>query len=349
MNIALVTDTHFGARGDSKAFDDYFRKFYEDVFFPTLKERGIKVVFHLGDCFDRRKYVNFDSLRSCREYFFDKAYNEGIDIYMIVGNHDTYYKNTNDVNSPELLLKDYDNIHCFSEPTELTGSFDADILMLPWICTDNYEQSMKAIKNSKSKICFAHLELAGFQMWKGQEAHDGFDPALFKNFDLVCTGHFHHKHSRGNITYLGNPYQMFWNDYADPRGFHILDTETLDLEFIENPYIMFEKIYYDDTKEMGSPDQYKDRHLKVVVVNKNNTNDYEMYMEKLFKANPAEVKIVEDFSEFEADNVVGEITDVSDTITLLSQYVDALDTDVDKERLKNVMKTIYLEAQDYEA
>lgn len=347
MKIALVTDTHFGARGDSKVFDDYFRKFYDNVFFPTLKEKKIDTIIHLGDCFDRRKYVNFDSLKSCREYFFDKARDAGITIHMIVGNHDTYYKNTNDVNSPDLLLSEYKNVHCYKEIEEL--EFDGlKILMLPWICTDNYNQSIQAIKETEARVCFAHLELAGFQMWKGQEAHDGFDPALFKQFDLVCSGHFHHRHGKDNIYYLGNPYQMFWNDYGDERGFHIFHTNSLECEFIANPYTMFEKVYYDDTKDMVNPSDFKDKHLKVVVVNKNDTNEYEKYMEKLFKANPAEVKIIEDLSEFETDLLDDESVDLSDTLTLLSQYVDALEADVDKDRLKTLMKTLYVEAQDRE-
>lgn len=344
MKIALITDTHFGGRNDSKAFDDFFKKFYEEVFFPELKKRNITTICHLGDCFDRRKYINFDSLKNCKEYFFDKAWDENIDIYMIVGNHDTYYKNTNDVNSPDLLLKEYNNIHCFKEPTD--DVLD-NILFLPWICTDNYEQSMKAIKETDAKVCFGHLELEGFQMWKGQENKEGFDPKHFTHFDLVCSGHFHHRHSKGNITYLGNPYEMFWNDYDDQRGFHIFDTETLELEFIKNPFRMFEKVYYDDSQTFPSVDNLKDKMVKLIVVNKTDHTAYDNFLDKLYKINPIEVKIVEDFSEFESDVLDDENVDVTDTLTLVSQYVDALETEVDKERLKTLMKTLYVEAQDY--
>ena len=60
MKIALVTDLHFGARGDSVPFDNFFKKFYDDTFFPYLVEHGIKTIFDLGDTFDRRKYINFN-------------------------------------------------------------------------------------------------------------------------------------------------------------------------------------------------------------------------------------------------------------------------------------------------
>jgi DNA repair exonuclease SbcCD nuclease subunit len=347
MQIALLTDTHYGARGDSQAFDNFFRKFYDEVFFPELKRRDVKNIFHLGDCFDRRKYINFDSLRSCREYFFDKTIEENICVDMIVGNHDTYYKNTNNVNSPELLLNDYFNVAVYKKPDTITIG-GRDILVLPWICTDNYEESVKHIKETKAKVCFGHLELEGFQMWKGQENKEGFDPKHFANFDLVCSGHFHHRHTKGNITYLGNPYEMFWNDYDDERGFHIFDTETLDLEFIPNPNKMFLKLYYNDEKELPAVDNYEGKIVKFIVVNKTDSYKYDQYLDNLYKVNPIEVKIVEDFSEFESDLLDDEDVDISDTLTLLSQYVDALETEVDKERLKGLMKTLYVESQDYE-
>jgi DNA repair exonuclease SbcCD nuclease subunit len=347
MKIVLLTDTHYGARGDSVAFDLYFKQFYDNVFFPTIEERKITHIIHLGDCFDRRKYINFSSLQSCKEYFFDKARDLKIKIDMIVGNHDTFYKNTNEVNSPDLLLKEYNNITTYGSPT--TISVDGrEILMLPWICTDNYQESMKAIENTGANVCFGHLELEGYQMFKGQENHEGFDPKLFKHFDLVCSGHFHHRQAKGNITYLGNPYQMFWNDYDDPRGFHIFDTDTLELEFIENPYTIFEKVYYDETKPALNPDNYANKLVKLVVVEKIDQYKYDAFVDKLYKANPLEVKIIEDMSEFEADALNDEDVDLSDTQTLLSQYVDALETDVDKVRLKTIMKTLYIEAQDYD-
>ena len=344
--VCLVTDTHYGARGDNVAFDLYFKQFYDNVFFPTIKERKITRIIHLGDCFDRRKYINFNSLQSCKEYFFNKVNELKISIDMLVGNHDTFYKNTNDVNSPDLLLKEYKNITTHSSPTtiDIEGRL---ILMLPWICSGNYEESMEAIDASPADVCFGHLELEGYQMFKGQENHEGFDPKLFKKFDLVCSGHFHHRQTKGNITYLGNPYQMFWNDYDDPRGFHIFDTETLKLEFIENPYTIFEKIYYDDTKPIPTPDEYANKLIKLIVVEKTDQSKYDTFVDKLYKANPLEVKIIEDMSEFEADILDDDDIDLSDTQTLLSQYVDALETDVDKVRLKTLMKTLYIEAQDY--
>lgn len=352
MKIALVTDTHFGARSDSQAFDNYFKKFYDEVFFPTLEKRKISQIIHLGDCFDRRKYINFNSLSNCKKYFFDKAEELGIDMDMIIGNHDTFYKNTNDVNSPGLLLGEYPNLRTYDK-AEIVNYDGTDILLMPWICADNYEHSVKLIESKVAKVCFGHLELSGFIMFKGQDAqieHGGMDSSLFKDYKLVCSGHFHHKHGKGNIHYIGNPYQMFWNDFEDERGFHIFDTKTLKLEFVKNPNTIFEKYYYDDEKNDPSQfdvTQYESKVIKLIVINKKDFLKFDKFVESIYKQNPIELKIIEDFSEFEAE-AIDENIDLEDTMTLLSNYVDSVDTDADKSKLKGILKNLYVEAQHYE-
>jgi DNA repair exonuclease SbcCD nuclease subunit len=267
---------------------------------------------------------------------------------MIVGNHDTFFKNTNDVNSPRLLLKDYE-FNVIDSPSELVFDDGSKIFMMPWICTDNYNQSMEAIKTTDAQVLFGHFEIAGFQMYKGHENDEGFDPKIFEKFDTVCSGHFHHRSSNGNINYLGNPYELTWADFEDPRGFHIFNTSERSLDFIQNPFSIFSKIYYDDTKDIGyTTEDFENKHLKLIVVNKTDYYAFDKFVEKIYKANPLELKIIEDLSEFEADAMGDQEVDLEDTVTLLSQYVDSLDTEADKARIKTLMKTLYVEAQNYE-
>ena len=348
--IALVTDTHFGARSDSIPFDNFFRRFYDETFFPEIDKRGIRHIVHLGDCFDRRKYINFNTLSSCRNYFFDEIKKRNIELHMIVGNHDTFFKNTNDVNSPRLLLKDYE-FNVIDTPTEIEFDDGSKIFMMPWICTDNYNQSMEAIKTTDAQVLFGHLEIAGFQMYKGHENDEGFDPKIFEKFDTVCSGHYHHRSSNGNINYLGNPYELTWADFEDPRGFHIFDTSERSLNFIQNPFTIFSKVYYDDEKvEPSTVDvsQYANQHIKLIVVNKKDYYKFDQFIERLYKVNPLELKIIEDLSEFEADAMGDQEVDLEDTVTLLSHYVDSLETEADKDRIKMLMKMLYVEAQNYE-
>ena len=238
MKIAIITDTHFGARNDNHNFNDYFYKFYENVFFPTLKERGITTCVHMGDVVDRRKYISYRIAHDFRKRFIGKFQELGIDFHIVIGNHDTYYKNTNKVNSMEELVGT-DRFKIYVEP-EVVEFDDVPILLVPWINDNNYDESMKALAKSKADILMGHLEVNGFMMNVDTVVStDGWDKKLFKRFDVVFSGHFHHKSDDGQIFYLGAPYEIYWNDFNDPRGFHIFDTATRELERIVNPYTIF--------------------------------------------------------------------------------------------------------------
>lgn len=349
MKVAIITDQHFGARNDSVAFLDFFQKFYDNVFFPTLADNDIHDVLVLGDTFDRRKYVNFYALRRAKEMFFDKLAASNINVHMLAGNHDTYFKNTNNVNSPDLLLKEYDNINVIDTPTTITVD-GTDICMMPWICPENYDASMLEMKNTRADICMGHFEIAGFSMYKGMESHDGLDTSLFDKFDLVFSGHYHHRSSNGNIHYLGNPYELTWSDHNDPRGFHLFDLETRELEFIDNPYRMFERIEYDD-KDTDPVNldllEIKDMYVKLVVVNKTDYYKFDKFIQKLYNKGCHEIKIIEDMSEFN-DGEIGEEINLEDTMSVLSHYIDSIETDVDKEQVKSFMRSLYTEAVNIE-
>ena len=349
MKIALVTDTHFGARNDNQNVNDYFYKFYDNIFFPELEKRGITTCVHLGDVVDRRKFISFKIANDFRQRFINRFAELGIDLHIIIGNHDTYYKNTNEVNSMEELVgKDRCNIYTGPEVVEFDG---VPIQFIPWINANNYDESMTALSHSPAQIAMGHLEVNGFEMHKGHFADGSYDKELFRRFDIVMSGHFHHKSDDGQIYYLGTPYEIYWNDYEDPRGFHIFDTETRELERIVNPYRIFEKVYYDDTTTDYTDydmSKLKDMYVKVIVVNKKDLYQFDKFVDKLLQADAHEVKIIEDFSELDAENVSDDIVEnTEDTMTLLEKYIDELDVTMDKDRLKNTMSTLYSEAKDF--
>lgn len=345
MKIAIITDTHWGARNDSLQLIEYYKKFYSNVFIPKLIEEKIDTVVMLGDTFDRRKYTNHVTLYHAKKIFFGPLQELGIKITMLVGNHDTAYKNTNEINSPELFLKEYSNIEIIVNP--LTMQFgNSSVCMIPWICPENYVDSMNEINNTEAKILMGHLEVSGFAMYRGVESHDGMSQDIFSKFDKVFTGHYHHKSSKGNIHYLGNPYELTWQDYQDPRGFHLFDLETQQLEFVQNPYTMFERIEYDDSKV--DPDKIDasvvaDKYVKIVVTSKTNLYKFDQFINRVYNSNPIEVRILEDFSEFTA-GAVDDTIDLEDTSSVVTNYVDSLSTDVDKEKIKSFMKTLMTEA-----
>jgi DNA repair exonuclease SbcCD nuclease subunit len=359
MKIAVITDQHFGARNDSPHFLDYYEKFYKDTFFPTLDSNGINTVLILGDTFDRRKYVNFFTLKRTKEMFFDKLQQLNIKVLMLAGNHDTYFKNTNEVNSVRLLLQEYNNITVIDEPdTYYLGDGDLKppmVCMMPWICPENYEQSMEVLKNTKADICMGHFEIAGFAMHRGMPSQEGLSRDLFKRFSVVFSGHYHHRSVQDNIRYLGNPYELTWQDYNDPRGFHLFDLSDRSLEFVENPNVMFHRITYDDKETTISEmlakdlDKYTGTYVKVVVVNKINPHLFDRFMDKLYKVNPIDITIAEDFADLTEGVDDDMINEAEDTITIINKFVDGIKEEhIDNDKLKTVLKELYVEALNQE-
>ena len=246
MKVVIITDQHFGMRKGSQDFHEYMGKFYEEVFFPFLDKNKIDTVLDLGDTFDNRKAIDFWSLDWAKKNYYDLLSDRGIQIYTVVGNHTAYYKNTLGINAINLLLQEYENVRLIEKP-ETINIGGLDICFIPWICLENETETYDVIANSKANICMGHLELSGFEAHQGYYMDHGMNREVFSKFKKVFTGHFHHRSHSENIYYLGNPYQMYWNDYGDVRGFHLFDTKTTKLKFIKNPYNMFAKIYYDDT------------------------------------------------------------------------------------------------------
>ena len=235
MNIVIITDQHFGARKGATYIHNYFKKFYDDIFFPYLEKNKIDTVVDMGDTFDNRRNIDLASLEWSKKVYYDRLQAMGVKVHTIVGNHTAYYKDTNEINSVDLLLKEYDNVEVYSEPTEITID-GLGILMLPWINEENRSQTMEMIQKSTSKVVMGHLELNGFVATRGHTMEHGMDIKVFNKFEKVFSGHFHTRSNNGKIYYLGNPYEMFWNDVNDPRGFNLFDTQTLKHSPVNNPY-----------------------------------------------------------------------------------------------------------------
>jgi len=346
MKVAIITDTHYGARKGSKYLHDFFKKFYDDVFFPTLEKENIKAIIHMGDAFDNRRSIDIQSLEWAKTNVFDRIASLGIQLHMIVGNHDTYFKSTNSVNSVGLLLKEYDNINVYSEATEVKLD-KLKVLFLPWINSENEEKTRKLIQKSTSKCAMGHLELNGFRAHRGHVMEDGMASELFEKFKLVFSGHYHTRSDNGKIFYLGNPYEMYWNDVNDTRGFHIFDTETLEHTPVNNPYKLFYNIYYEDTNyRLFDTREYQDKIVKVIVRKKTEPKDFEKFIDKLYSAGIQELKIVENFDIHENEEF--EVDETENTITILNRYIDEAEFEGDKTIIKSILQKIYSEACEVE-
>jgi DNA repair exonuclease SbcCD nuclease subunit len=350
MKIGIITDQHFGARKGSKLFHDYFLKFYNETFFPTLLAEGITTIIDMGDTFDNRRSIDFWSLKWAKENYYDRLRDMGITVYTVVGNHTAYYKNNNSINTIDLLLREYDNIIPITDYAEhLIGG--TKFAFISWINKENEQQTLNLINKSTAKIAVGHLELNGFAAYRGFMQDRGYEAEYLRKFDRVFTGHYHTRSNDGQVFYLGNPYELYWNDVNDPRGFHLFDTETYDLEQIDNPNHMFYNIYYEDTPhQMLNASEYAGKIVKVIVRKKTKPKDFEKFIDKLYTVGVEELKVIENF-DYNQGWLHGEDLDISEeenTMSILNRCIEDTETDIDKSRIKTLFGSLYSKACEVE-
>lgn len=339
---AFITDTHAGVRNDSPLFMEIQARFYREVFWPTLAEEGVTRIMHLGDYFDKRRMINFASLKSNYESFLIPS--REYDCHLVVGNHDTFYRNTNDLNSPGLLIQEPNwNIYHANRLVELDG---VKVAMVPWITPENKAPTLKWLRETDCDIVLGHFEFAGFEMRKGQVSDHGLEYDAVETCPQVYSGHFHTPSERGNIKYLGSPFYLTWGDYGDLRGFHLFDTETLETTFHKNPHEVFVKIYYDGSQKASDYDTH-DKYVKMVVTS-DNVAETEAFIAEIRAQEPYELQVIDDGI---ADDISKANVDVGDaaihTKSIIQEYVD--DTDLDgeiKTTVNKMLTEVYHEAME---
>jgi hypothetical protein len=351
MKAALICDTHFGAKNDDQNFASYINDFYKNTFFPYLKKHNISHIIHLGDIMDRRKYVSYLTAQQFRKNFIEPVLENNLILDLIIGNHDTYFKHTNSLNSMRELVsgKEYKNITIIESPT-CYQRYKNKVMYIPWINEENSKETFDMIKELKPSLIFGHLEIAGFGMYKGVENKDGLSSTVFDGVGMVFTGHYHHKSTKGNINYLGAPYQITWSDYDDARGFHVFDFDTYHLEYVENKNNLFEKIFYNDTKldasEVNKMDfsNLKGKHVKVIVSEKNNPYLFDLVIEKIEKSGIAEMQVVDDHKHLDIIENEDVVDETSDTLSIINDYVSNRKELPDPDRVKKLITELYNEA-----
>jgi len=329
-------------KGSIKKIDNFKNVYSNDL----IKKNKINIVIDMGDTFDNRRSIDLWSLEWAKENYYDRLEEMGITVHTIVGNHTAYYKDTNSINSVDLLLKQYKNVEIYSECTEVMID-KLQVLFIPWINAENLESSVNAIKGSNSVCAMGHLELNGFRAHRGHVMEEGMAIDEFEKFDKVFSGHYHTRSDNGKIFYLGNPYEMFWNDVNDPRGFTIFDTETLEFEHVDNPYKLFYNIYYEDTPyQMFDTSEYVGKIVKVIVRKKTEPKKFEKFIDKLYSCGIQDLKIVENFSIQESEEF--EVEESENTISILNRYIDEAEFNCDKAIIKGILQKVYSQACEVE-
>jgi hypothetical protein len=285
-----------------------------------------------------------------------RLWDEKIDTHVIIGNHDIYYRNTNKVNAIKELCTSADGVNepWIYEEAKVVDFDGTKLLMMPWINPENEAASIEMLKTAEADVCMGHFDLNGFSMNDAMKQTHGHDKSIVSRFERTYSGHFHHKNDDGQVFYLGNQYEITWSDYKNQKGFHVFDTETRDVEFVPNPFTMFIKLHYDDVLtnyDKIDITEYNQKYVKLVVVNKKDNEMFDRLLERLYNdISVHELKILEDYSDLSATNVSDDVAEGSeDTMELVSNYVDQLKVELDKDRLKVMIKEMYIEAQDTDA
>ncbi len=349
MKIAFICDTHFGCRNDSPFFLENALSFFEKQFIPYLIKNNIKNVIHLGDFFDRRKYINFNTLSQVRKNVIEIFENLGITIHITIGNHDTYYKNTNSLNSlKEILGEKYNHIKIYENPTTLI--FDNFCFgLIPWVTKENEEDVLNYVKTCPCRMIGGHFEIVGFQVIPGVKHQGGFNISVFSRFDRVLSGHFHIKQSEGNIYYLGTQYQMNFSDVHSTKGFHVYDIQTDEMEFIENTNNIFHIFVYDDSSsdeikriaKFINETTLKGGFVRITVRNKSKQNIFDKFIDALWDKGVQDISVIEDPLE---KSTTVEFDEGEDTMSIIAREIDAIERDLDKVRLKTLIKDLYMES-----
>jgi DNA repair exonuclease SbcCD nuclease subunit len=340
LKVVICNDTHWGCRNSHSVIEGHIIKFHLHLV-RYIKENKIDELWILGDLFDKRKEVNFKTLDSCKKNFLDHLKTMDVPVKVIPGNHDTYFRNSNEITSTSLLLAgdDYPNVTVFNEPTEYAG-----VLFLPWINSNNFQESMVAIDSSKCMTCAAHLDITGFVMHTGVCSTDGFDRSVFERFSKVLTGHFHSKSDDGHIFYLGSQYDMTWADYGEKKYFHVFDTETTELTPVEYKEKLYVKLTYDDSKmttadlEKEDWSRLKDKFVKVIVKTKKKPSLFDLFLDSIQSAGPYEVALLDDtvlnLSKSQENDIL-----IEDTLTVIKKSVESIQSDTFDHNKLNIMMT----------
>lgn len=348
MKIAILGDTHFGGNKSHPVFADNMSSFLGKQFFPYLRSRGINKIIHLGDLVDSRRGISFQTMNRITTDFVNPIIDNHIDCYILAGNHDAPYKNSLEHNAVREILRSYQsNFNVIDYPIVLSlfgkANYDKSFIMIPWICDDNKESIHDLLNETRLRVVFGHLELNGYAMNAGKMCEDGTEDTKFQAFDLVVSGHFHERSRKRVVQYLGAPCEYRWSDAGCKRGFGVLDTETLQIEYLDNPNPMFVTLVYDDHPSDGWGSNICNKMVRVVVKKKTDMSSFDRAMTAIEDAGPLSLKIIEDQIDPTIDDIDIDESYGETPTKIFGDYLGSMQnsTGLDKKKVEGILVNAY--------
>lgn len=341
--ILILGDTHFGVANSSSFFLTQQRRFFTRLF-DYMRKQDIKHLLQLGDVYDNRKMIDIRTLKESMEWFVTPLQNSDIDVTLLVGNHDTIYKNTLEPNSVRELLN-WTRFHIIDRPTETTIA-NASFLLVPWICKDNEQECNEALTTSRADYCAGHFHISGMQVIPGTLATTGLQRGVFDRFRHTFSGHFHCHSTSDKITYVGTPYQLTWNDYSMSKGVVVLDTDANEWELVTG---LAEDVFIKVTHWQPDidPTRYQGKILKCYIDDTIDRYEFDKWITEV-TALSYRVSVIEHAAVQSVAAIDNELA-VKDTLQILNDYIDevyASETPEKQAAIKTLTHGIYREACD---
>lgn len=229
--IFLISDIHFGIRNSNQEWADIQEDYFYNWFIPLIEKEKTETsaVFMLGDIFENRTSLNIKTLDTSIKII--KEISSQVPVHIIVGNHDSYNKSQNDINSLK-IFNFLDNVFVYEEPKMLKLENEKSIYLMPWRST--YEIEKETIENINSDYLFCHTSYSGSYSNRVSKSPDGNSVEVFNKFKRVYSGHIHFRQEKDNIILIGSPYSMTKNDIDNQKGIYILNLNKDTHVFIEN-------------------------------------------------------------------------------------------------------------------
>ena len=325
MKSILFTDLHLGVHNNSEIWLEKSILLAKTMADYGLKN-SIKRIYCLGDFFNDRRSLNTKTIDTALE-FLDIL--KDFEVYLIIGNHDTYFKNSSDVHS----LRMFNTIEHVTVVNERLNV--EDITLVSW--------GTESTNQKDNKILMGHFEINGAKMNNSMVTeHSDLNPKDFSNYDLVLSGHFHTPSKTNNINYIGSCMPFTFNDTESSRGFYEFNSSTLDLKFIEFKDAPKYVIQYSD--KPIDKDRITGNIVKLVYVSEISSEESDKLIADIQANNPlilnTEFKNVSSLGE---DIFRDEIeVELKDNMQIFNQYIDniKLPEHIQIDKLKSLLNTI---------
>lgn len=328
----FFTDLHVGLRHNSKEHNDDCVEFIQWLI-DEGRKRDCDTCFFLGDFHHHRSNINILSLNYSMKILrmLNSAFKK---VYMIVGNHDLFYREKRDIHSM-VVGSEFENIVLVDKPM-----IKGDVALIPWLVEDEW----RTVSNIKSKYIFGHLELPGFKMNAMIEMpdHGTLNSTHFEHQDHVFSGHFHKRQTKGKITYIGNPFGHNYSDVWDfDRGsvFMEWDKEPEFLNYDAGPRFVSINL----TALLENPDIYlKPKTYLQVTLDADITYEEATFLRETFLSQYSvrEFKLVRSQVENQLEEFEGDIT-FKTVDQIVMESINNLDSDsFDTNRLIEIYNSL---------